>query len=95
MLGASMHQVALIICDEVPMQHRFGPAAVDWSMRDARNDEHPFGGVTVGFGGDFQQILPVVPKGSHEEIVGASLRCSPLWRHVRPLVLKKNMLSGC
>jgi len=29
--------------------------------------------------------------GSCEEFVGASLHHSPLWRHVQPLVLKKNM----
>ena len=30
----------------------------------------PFGSVTVVFGSDFQQILPVVPKGARENIIG-------------------------
>jgi len=32
-----------------------------------------FGGKTVVLGGDFLQILPVVPKGGREDIISASL----------------------
>ncbi|XP_058202697.1 uncharacterized protein LOC131317142 [Rhododendron vialii] len=42
-------------------------------------------------GGDFRQILPVVPKGVHEEIVNASLRCSDLWDDICVLTLNLNM----
>ena len=59
----------LIIWDEMTMQHRNAPEALDRTLRDIRNDNRPFGGLTVVFGGDFQQILPVVPKGSREDIV--------------------------
>ena len=45
------------------MQHRNAPEALDRTLRDIRDDDRPFGGITVVFGGDFQQILPVVPKG--------------------------------
>ena len=47
----------------------YGPEAVDRTMRDVRDDEHLFGGVTVVFGSDFQQILPVIPGGGREQIV--------------------------
>lgn len=80
-----------VIWDEVPMQNRFGPEAVDRTFRDVRNDERPFGGITVIFGGDFQQTLPVIPHGSREEIVGASLRRSPLWPNICVLHLRQNM----
>ncbi|XP_019157246.1 PREDICTED: uncharacterized protein LOC109153829 [Ipomoea nil] len=33
-----------------------------------------FGGKTVVLGGDFRQILPVIPKGTRQDIVGASDR---------------------
>jgi PIF1-like helicase/Helicase len=52
---------------------------------------HLFGGVTVVFGGDFKQILPVVVKGAREAIVGACLRRSKLWRDVEVLHLVQNM----
>ncbi len=42
-------------------------------------------------GGDFRQILPVVPKGGREDIVSASLPQSPLWQHVTILCLHINM----
>ncbi|XP_058198563.1 uncharacterized protein LOC131314087 [Rhododendron vialii] len=42
-------------------------------------------------GGDFCQILLVVPKGVHEEIVNASLRRSDLWDDICVLTLNLNM----
>ena len=72
------------------MQDRFCQEAVDISLQDIRNDERPFGGITVVFGGDFQQILPVVIKGRREEIVGHCLQHSKLWDHVQILHLTEN-----
>lgn len=42
-------------------------------------------------GGDFLQTLPVVPKGSREDIVDATIQRSPLWEHVEVLSLRQNM----
>ena len=50
-----------------------------------------FGGKVMLFGGDFRQILPVVLKGSQEDIVDATLCRSMLWRHVRVFKLTRNM----
>ena len=56
-----------IIWDEVSMQYRFAPEAIDRTLRDFMNKPGlPFGGITVTFGGDFQQILPIIPKGTKE-----------------------------
>ena len=69
-LADLMKIVNAIIWDEVPMQDRLCQEAVDMSFRDIRDQpDVPFGGVTVIFGGDFQQILPVVVKGGQEQIV--------------------------
>ena len=84
-------ETKLIIWDEVPMQHRHCVEAVDRTLRDIRNSEKPFGGITVVLGGDFQQILPVVPKGVREQIVNASLRRSNLWKDICVLPLVLNM----
>ncbi len=42
-------------------------------------------------GGDFREILPVVPKGGQEDIVSDSLLRSHLWQHVTILCLHINM----
>lgn len=81
----------LIVWDEITMQHRHAAEAVDRTLRDIRDDDRPFGGIPVVFGGDFQQILPVVRRGQREDIVAASLRRSVLWREIEVLRLKTNM----
>jgi hypothetical protein len=60
-------------------------------LQDVLENKKPFGGITVLFGGDFRQTLPVVPRGSRHQILDASLRKSKLWRHVKMYFLKKNM----
>ncbi|PIA36722.1 hypothetical protein AQUCO_03300139v1, partial [Aquilegia coerulea] len=81
----------LIIWDEVPMQHRFCVEVVDRTLRHIREIKEPFGGVTVVLGGDFKQTLPVITKGTRQEIVRACLTKSHLWSGVRLLTLVKNM----
>ncbi|KAG5531642.1 hypothetical protein RHGRI_026310 [Rhododendron griersonianum] len=84
-------ETKLIIWDEVPMQHKYCVEAVDRTLRDIRDNPKPFGGITVVLGGDFRQILPVVPKGIREEIVNASLRHSDMWDDIYVLTLNLNM----
>lgn len=80
-----------IIWDEVGAQHRLAIEAVDRTLRDIRGDDRPFGGLIVVLGGDFLQTLPVVPRGSRQDIVNATIQQSFLWDHVELLHLKKNM----
>ncbi|KAH9614951.1 hypothetical protein KSS87_011078 [Heliosperma pusillum] len=56
-----------------------------------RNADATFGGKVVVFGGNFRQILPVVPKGNRADIVHASLCSSYLWSSCKVLKLTKNM----
>jgi hypothetical protein len=46
---------------------------------------------TVVLGGDFRQILPIVPKGRREHIVNASIKRSYLWSHFQNFKLTQNM----
>jgi hypothetical protein len=77
-----VHKADLIIWDEAPMMHRRASEVVDHTLRDlmqlddAHATEKIFGGKTVVFGGDFRQILLVVPKGGREDIISASLSLS-------------------
>jgi len=43
------------------------------------------------FGGDFCQILPVVPKRTHQQVIAASFCRENLWRHIKFLHLRQNI----
>ena len=86
-----LQRTKVIIWDEVPMQHKFAIDSVDRSLRDLLKKDSPFGGVTVVFGGDFRQTLPVVPKAGREQIIAFSLVRGNLWHHVKVYYLKQNM----
>lgn len=87
----------LIIWDEAPMMHRYCFEALDRTLRDilrfknSSSLDRPFGGKTVVLGGDFRQILPVIAKGTRQDIVNASLNSSDLWSHCQVLKLTRNM----
>ncbi|KAK1367292.1 hypothetical protein POM88_042853 [Heracleum sosnowskyi] len=59
--------------------------------KDVSNLSRPFGGKTVLLGGDFRQILPVLPKKGREDIVMASINKSYLWDDCKVFKLDKNM----
>jgi PIF1-like helicase/Helitron helicase-like domain at N-terminus len=91
-LAGLIRAADLVIWDEAPMQHRHIHEAVDRTFKDIRHcEDKPFGGLTVVFGGDFKQILPVIVKGSRPEIVGACIQRSRLWGCVKVLKLTENM----
>lgn len=77
-------QNKLIIWDEASMIHKFFFEALDRTMRDLLRSTNPnsydmtFGGKIVVFGGDFIQILRIIPKGTGQDIVGASINSSYL-----------------
>lgn len=89
--GELIEEAVACIWDEAPMQNRYCMEAVDRICRDLRKVDRPFGGLTVIFGGDFRQILPVVPQGSKGDILDVCLSRSPLWHHVETLSLRQNM----
>nr|KAJ0193496.1 hypothetical protein LSAT_V11C800439910 [Lactuca sativa] len=85
-LASLVRKASLIIWDEAPMVHKHAFEALDRTLKDIlrfvdpTNSNIPFGGKVVVFGGDFRQILPVVPGGSRQNIVNASLSSSYLWQ---------------
>ncbi|XP_025685681.1 uncharacterized protein [Arachis hypogaea] len=87
----------LIIWDEAPMTNKLAFEALDRTLRDImvlvsdRNKDLPFGGKVVVLGGDFRQVLPVIPKSSRAEIVMASINSSVLWKYCEVCCLTKNM----
>lgn len=58
-LAHLLRETKLIIWNEAPMMHRFNFEAVDRCLRDVRNDDRWFGGLTMVFAGDWAQTLPI------------------------------------
>lgn len=96
-LAELIKKTSLVIWDEAPMTHKHCFEALDKSLRDIlrftyEDAEHrPFGGMTVVLGGDFRQILPVIPKGKMEHITSASIKRSYLWKNFEEYRLTENM----
>lgn len=89
--GKLMKLASLLVIDEVSMGHRHLFECLDRSLRDVRQCERPFGGLTVLFAGDWKQILPVVKHGCKAQILAATLKQSDIWQHVETLELTQNM----
>ncbi|XP_070681733.1 uncharacterized protein [Malus domestica] len=96
-LAKLITKVVLIVWDEAPMNHKKCFETLDRSLHDVLKgskpgfDHLPFGGKPILFGGDFRQILPIVPNGNIADIVQASLTSSYLWSHLTIFFLKQNM----
>ncbi|XP_048502973.2 uncharacterized protein LOC125498748 [Beta vulgaris subsp. vulgaris] len=65
----------LIIWDEAPMMHKYCFEALDRSLKDVMQSTN----------------IPVVPKGSRQDIVFSAINSSYLWDFCRVLRLTKNM----
>ncbi|GAU27991.1 hypothetical protein TSUD_373870 [Trifolium subterraneum] len=69
-LSHLIRRARLIIWDEAPMMHSHCFEAVDRTLNDIMKERRfPFGGKVIVLGGDFRQILPVIPKGTRHDIV--------------------------
>ncbi|CAN1310154.1 ATP-dependent DNA helicase PIF1 [Linum perenne] len=102
-LAELLNNTSLIICDEAPMTHKHCMDALD-RLRDIIRkpgidyNDLPFGGITVVFGGDFRQTLPIIPKATITEIVNYAIKRSYLWDHMIVMKLCQNMRlhkQGC
>ncbi|XP_058732721.1 uncharacterized protein LOC131604287 [Vicia villosa] len=52
-------------------------------MGRSRSSDKIFGGKVIVFGGDFRQILPVIPRGSRSDIIHATINSSYIWDHCK------------
>ncbi|KAL0391998.1 UNVERIFIED_CONTAM: hypothetical protein Sradi_2422600 [Sesamum radiatum] len=62
----------LFIWDEAPMAKRWAIENVDKLLKDVMGNDQ-FRWKVVVFGGDFRQVLPVVPKATIHQTISASL----------------------
>ncbi|XP_023757110.1 uncharacterized protein LOC111905651 [Lactuca sativa] len=79
------------------MIHKHAFEALDRSLKDIlgchlrNNTKLPLGGKAIVFGGDFKRILHVVPNGSRQDIVNATISSSYNWSNFKVLILTKKM----
>ncbi|KAL6183772.1 hypothetical protein ACLB2K_045183 [Fragaria x ananassa] len=92
-LAQLVRQSTAVIWDEAPMTNRDVFELVDRTFQDIMDVELPFGGKIMIFGGDFRQVLPVIPKGTRSQLIEASIMRSSFWPATRILRLRQNMRS--
>ena len=81
-LAASIKKDKIIVWDEALMLHRDCFDAVDRSLQDFMGSPEPFGGILTVHEGDMRQTLPVIPKGSKNDIVDACFFHSTACRNI-------------
>jgi ATP-dependent DNA helicase PIF1 len=64
------------------MTKRQSVETLDRSLQDIMGSELPFGRKVMVFGGDFKQVLPIVPRGTRAQIMDATLLRSYIWKDV-------------
>ncbi|XP_020963893.1 uncharacterized protein LOC110265302 [Arachis ipaensis] len=76
-----------IIWNEAPMANKKTMESLDHTLGDILENNNPFRGKVMVMGGDFCQVLPVVPKGNKSQMISASIVKSHLWASTKILHL--------
>jgi hypothetical protein len=89
-----LRRAKFIIWDEASMVPKCALEVVDRLFRQIMKIDLPFGGKCILLGGDFRQILPVVPHGSKTLIIENNIQNSFLWPFFDILRLTRNMRAN-
>jgi ATP-dependent DNA helicase PIF1 len=92
--AAIIRSARLIIWDEAPMANKYALMCVNRLLKDIMDNDVPFGGKIIILGGDFRQVLPVVPHTSRAATVQNSIKFSNLWPLFKVFKLTKNMRAN-
>jgi hypothetical protein len=93
-LAALFRQMKLILWDEAPMTNKLAFEEVDRTLRDLTDRNEPFNNIDFVMSGVFRQVLRVIPRGSHADIVSTSIKNSYLWESIEVFRLSKNMRAS-
>ena len=63
-------------------------------LQNIIQNDRPFVGKIVVLGGDFRQVLPVVPHGSRQSTVQQCIKNCSLWQHFKIFKLFTNMRTN-
>lgn len=92
-----IRKAKLIVWDESSLTSKLIFETVDRTMKDSFKDEDAafgnirFGGRLFVFGGDFRQVLPVIPRASRSQIVSKCMKRSKIWPNINVLKLRVKM----
>jgi hypothetical protein len=90
-----LRSVTVFIIDEASMVPANALRAIDTMLQDITGLQNVhFGGKVFILGGDFRQVLPIVPRQPRTVIVENCLKSSPLWPLFKIVKLKRNMRTG-
>ncbi|XP_016178894.1 uncharacterized protein LOC107621385 [Arachis ipaensis] len=89
----SRFSIPITITDESTCNIKHGSLKAELLIQitDQHKTHQPFGGKVVVLGGDFRQILLVIPKGSGHDILTSAINSSHLWSFCKVLKLYTNM----
>jgi hypothetical protein len=89
-----LRNASIILWDEAPMAHKQSLKILDKLLKFLMNNQLPFGGKLILLGGDFRQLLPVVPNVSQAQVAMASICQSELWPQFQRFYLTQNHRAG-
>ncbi|XP_074291864.1 uncharacterized protein LOC141618681 [Silene latifolia] len=75
------------------MSKRENIEAVNMLFQDVCNSIELFGGKVIVFGGDFRQVLPVLPRRTQQEAVESSIVSSPIGPYLTKFNLTENIMA--
>ncbi|XP_074303832.1 uncharacterized protein LOC141638327 [Silene latifolia] len=90
-LACLLREASLIIWDEASMAKKENIQAVNLLLQDVCSSPVLFGGKIVVFGGDFRQVLSVLPRRTQQEAVDASIVSSEIWPSLQKFHLTENI----
>ncbi|XP_074296881.1 uncharacterized protein LOC141627538 [Silene latifolia] len=90
-LACLLREASLIIWDEASMAKKENIEAVNLLLQDVCSNSNLFGGKIVVFGGDFRQVLPVLPRRTQQEAVETSIVSSKIWPSLTKFSLTENI----
>ena len=76
--GQFLRQTDVFIWDEAPMAPRYVLEIMDKTLEDIMSNDLLFGGKIVILGGDFRQLLPILPRSIRSETINLSIKSSIL-----------------
>jgi hypothetical protein len=68
----------LILWEDTLMTNKLAFKAMNRTLCDLTDRNEPFGGIVFIMSGDFHQVLLVIPRGSHVDIIFASIKNLPM-----------------
>ena len=87
----TVKETSLFIIDEVSMVPKHALDAIDKCLRDIMQCDIPFGGKIFLLGGDFRQVLPVIPRAQPTTLIENTIRKAKVFQHIQHYRLTQNM----